>query len=197
VSESSSLRGSFAAWSQQQFWTSKWTPAETFAGVPAAHRPHSLDAGAFPRPGFDGNRAQESGVQTGSIAEVVPIRRGQCSRPARPVGLSATGVGRAVSEGCPGRLVRDWTVVCFICKDGGVGAALTTSAMRTLVSSIVFHMKGVRRVSIGSSMSGDIGVDAVDPQVSRRDTARCVRNWLSANGPRRHWRPILGCSSQR
>jgi hypothetical protein len=34
-------------------------------------------------------------------------------------------------------------------------------------------------------------------QVSRRDTARRVRNWLSANGPHRHWRPILGCSSQR
>ena len=35
--------------------------------------------------------------------------------------------------------------------------------MRTLVSRIVFHMKGARRASIGSSMSGDIGVDAVDP----------------------------------
>jgi hypothetical protein len=35
--------------------------------------------------------------------------------------------------------------------------------MMTLVSSIVFHMKGARRVSICSSMSGDIGVDAVDP----------------------------------
>src|SRR6202171_1092614 len=35
--------------------------------------------------------------------------------------------------------------------------------MRTLVSRIVFHMKGARRASICSSMSGDIGVDAVDP----------------------------------
>ena len=35
--------------------------------------------------------------------------------------------------------------------------------MRILVSRIVFHMKGARRASICSSMSGDIGVDAVDP----------------------------------
>jgi hypothetical protein len=35
--------------------------------------------------------------------------------------------------------------------------------MRTLVSRIVFDMKGARRASICSSMSGDIGVDAVDP----------------------------------
>ena len=35
--------------------------------------------------------------------------------------------------------------------------------MRTLVSRIVFRMKGARRASICSSMSGDIGVDAVDP----------------------------------
>jgi hypothetical protein len=35
--------------------------------------------------------------------------------------------------------------------------------MRTLVSEIVFHMKGARRASICSWMSGDIGVDAVDP----------------------------------
>ena len=35
--------------------------------------------------------------------------------------------------------------------------------MRTLVSRIVFHMKGARRASTCSSMSGDIGVDAVDP----------------------------------
>ena len=34
--------------------------------------------------------------------------------------------------------------------------------MRTLVFSIVFHMKGARHASICSSMSGDIGVDAVD-----------------------------------
>jgi hypothetical protein len=33
----------------------------------------------------------------------------------------------------------------------------------TLVSRIVFHMKGARRASICSSMSGDIGVAAVDP----------------------------------
>ena len=35
--------------------------------------------------------------------------------------------------------------------------------MRTLVSRIAFHMKGARRASICSWMSGDIGVDAVDP----------------------------------
>jgi hypothetical protein len=35
--------------------------------------------------------------------------------------------------------------------------------MRTLVSRIVFHMKRARRASTCSSMSGDIGVDAVDP----------------------------------
>ena len=34
--------------------------------------------------------------------------------------------------------------------------------MRTLVSRIEFHIKGARRASICSSMSGDIGVDAVD-----------------------------------
>jgi len=31
------------------------------------------------------------------------------------------------------------------------------------LSKIVFHMKGARRASICSWMSGDIGVDAVDP----------------------------------
>jgi hypothetical protein len=35
--------------------------------------------------------------------------------------------------------------------------------MRALVSRIVFHMKGARRASICSCVSGDIGVDAVDP----------------------------------
>jgi hypothetical protein len=40
--------------------------------------------------------------------------------------------------------------------------------MRTLVSRIVFHLKAARRASIGSSMSGDIGVDAVDPAVHVR-----------------------------
>jgi hypothetical protein len=35
--------------------------------------------------------------------------------------------------------------------------------MRTLVSRIAFHMKGATRASICSPMSGDIGVDAVDP----------------------------------
>ena len=35
--------------------------------------------------------------------------------------------------------------------------------MRTLVSRIDFHLKGARRASICSPMSGDIGVDAVDP----------------------------------
>jgi len=32
-----------------------------------------------------------------------------------------------------------------------------------LLSRIVFHMKGGQTASIGSPMSGDIGVDAVDP----------------------------------
>ena len=31
------------------------------------------------------------------------------------------------------------------------------------MSRIVFHQKGAERASICSSMSGDIGVDAVDP----------------------------------
>ena len=31
------------------------------------------------------------------------------------------------------------------------------------MSGIVFYTKGARRASIRSSMSGDIGVDAVDP----------------------------------
>jgi hypothetical protein len=35
--------------------------------------------------------------------------------------------------------------------------------MRTLVSRIAFHMKGARRASICSPMSGDIGVDAGGP----------------------------------
>ena len=35
--------------------------------------------------------------------------------------------------------------------------------MRTLVSRFAFHLKGARRASICSPMSGDIGVDAVDP----------------------------------
>ena len=43
------------------------------------------------------------------------------------------------------------------------GAAPSSSAMRTLVSRIAFHMKGARGASICSSMSADIGVDAVDP----------------------------------
>jgi hypothetical protein len=35
--------------------------------------------------------------------------------------------------------------------------------MRTIVSRIAFHIKGARRASICSPMSGDIGVDAVAP----------------------------------
>lgn len=35
--------------------------------------------------------------------------------------------------------------------------------MRNLVSRIAFHLKGARRASICSSMSGDIGVDAGGP----------------------------------
>jgi hypothetical protein len=52
--------------------------------------------------------------------------------------------------------------------------------MRTLVSSIVFHIKGARRASICSWMSGDIGVDAFDPAEHVRGSnwrwsaARCV-----------------------
>ena len=34
---------------------------------------------------------------------------------------------------------------------------------KDLVSRIAFHIKGARRASICSPMSGDIGVDAVDP----------------------------------
>ena len=30
-----------------------------------------------------------------------------------------------------------------------------------------------------------------DEQVSRRDTARCMRNWLSVNGPRREVVPVF------
>ena len=41
--------------------------------------------------------------------------------------------------------------------------------MRTLVSRIVVHRKGARRASICSSMSGDIGVDAVDPAQHGRE----------------------------
>ena len=41
--------------------------------------------------------------------------------------------------------------------------------MRTLVSRIVFHMKGARRASICSPMSGDIGVDAGDPAQHGRE----------------------------
>jgi hypothetical protein len=41
--------------------------------------------------------------------------------------------------------------------------------MRTLVSRIVFHMKGARRASICSPMSGDIGVDAVAPAQRGRE----------------------------
>ena len=41
--------------------------------------------------------------------------------------------------------------------------------MRTLVSRIAFHMKGARRASICSSMSGDIGVDAGDPAQHGRE----------------------------
>jgi len=40
--------------------------------------------------------------------------------------------------------------------------ALRPGVRRSLVSRIAFHMKGARRASICSSMSGDIGVDAVD-----------------------------------
>jgi hypothetical protein len=41
--------------------------------------------------------------------------------------------------------------------------------MRTLVSRIVFHMKGARRASICSPMSGDIGVEAGDPAQHGRE----------------------------
>ena len=41
--------------------------------------------------------------------------------------------------------------------------------MRTLVSRIVFRMKGARRASICSPMSGDIGIDAGDPAQHGRE----------------------------
>jgi hypothetical protein len=41
--------------------------------------------------------------------------------------------------------------------------------MRTLVSTIAFHMKGAGSASICSPMSGDIGVDAGDPAQHRRE----------------------------
>ena len=44
-----------------------------------------------------------------------------------------------------------------------------SSAMRTLVSRIAFQMKGARCASICSSMSGDIGIDAVDPAQHGRE----------------------------
>jgi hypothetical protein len=43
--------------------------------------------------------------------------------------------------------------------------------MRTLVPRIAFHLKGTRRASICSSMSGDIG-RAVDPAERGRE-----QNW--------------------
>ncbi len=46
--------------------------------------------------------------------------------------------------------------------------------MRTLVSRIVFQMKGARRASICSPMSGDVGVDAVDPARRVREQALVV-----------------------
>jgi hypothetical protein len=41
--------------------------------------------------------------------------------------------------------------------------------MRTIVSRIAFPMKGARRASICSPMSGDSGVDAVDPAQHGRE----------------------------
>ena len=46
--------------------------------------------------------------------------------------------------------------------------------MRTIVSRIAFHMKGARRASICSPMSGDIGVDAVDPAQHVREQESVV-----------------------
>jgi hypothetical protein len=69
-----------------------------------------------------------------------------------------TAPPRRVSAGCaPSGLA------LHLREHQGVGAAHTSSATRTLVSKIVFHMKGARRASICSWVSGDIGVDAVDP----------------------------------
>ncbi|MFL6087757.1 MAG: hypothetical protein ACJ74F_32145 [Mycobacterium sp.] len=42
--------------------------------------------------------------------------------------------------------------------------------MRTLVSRIVFHMKGARRASICSPMSGDIGVDDPAQRVREQES---------------------------
>jgi hypothetical protein len=69
-----------------------------------------------------------------------------------------TAPSRRVSAGCaPSGLA------LHLREHQGVGAAPTSSATRTLVSKIVFHIKGARRASICSWISGDIGVDAVDP----------------------------------
>jgi hypothetical protein len=51
--------------------------------------------------------------------------------------------------------------------------------MRTLVSRIAFHLKGARRASICSPMSGDIGVDAGDPaQRVREQENVCARTGI-------------------
>jgi len=94
--------------------------------------------------------------------------------------------------------------------------------MRTLVSRNVFHMKGARLASICSSMSGDVGVDAVDPAQpvreqefgdGRRDTplnARpnsfCCFTWINGvdlrygstadQGRTEEKVPPLGCGAQ-
>ena len=60
--------------------------------------------------------------------------------------------------------------------------------MRTIVSRIAFHMKGARRASICSPMSGDIGVDAVDPAhhgreqdfaFNARPNSFCCFTWIN------------------
>src|SRR4029078_12573073 len=67
------------------------------------------------------------------------------------------GVGTRMCPGVPTRV----GVVQWSRPDNG--AAPSSSAMRTLVSRIAFDLKRARRASICSTMSSDIGVDAVDP----------------------------------
>jgi hypothetical protein len=85
-------------------------------------------------------------LETGQ-AEAVFIRSvAQCARGNVDVDLSAFR-GQGCAAGCGVR---------GVLREARRGDA-------TLVSKIVFHVKGARRASICSWMSGDIGVGAVDP----------------------------------
>jgi hypothetical protein len=61
--------------------------------------------------------------------------------------------------------------------------------MRTLVSRIAFHMKGARRASICSPMSGDIGVDAGDraQRVREQELGDGRRDARFTLGPKSFW----------